>query len=255
MIVGVAASLIASMVWTAVLWIRSQGLMAVRVLLWLYVHGHSSLRISCASMICIENAGRYLLKDGNTRHGSYEPFGGVARVFDQGADELRMRGFRTIVRGGATVPGECLDLRGYIPRRRVLWFFRWIRKSEFIEEPTATAYRELLEELASLQFPHQVPLLSMRVCRQHVQPPWFGGNRDDPVARFFAIVKVRSGDEPSQALILKLSEWSETDTNVEWATDAELRSGRLRSTKAEVSNHSELLVSDCMNRADRAPAD
>lgn len=253
MLTAVTTGVIATAIWAVGVWVARTGAFGMRARAYLALKPRSDLRVSVASLACLEVDGKVLLKESRKRPGTLEPFGGVRLVFDAGVDELKSRGYRPQALGTNEPMANACDLRGFLRPRNFLWLRREIENSHYIEEATAGCRREVVEELQELGCPLTVPTaLSLRTIRTFEQGPWSAKSyTGQSQYRHFTVVCIRMSDEATRKFVHELFEWAKAFERCEAVTPQEVRAGRATVSGREIANHTALLFEGALSRPDR----
>jgi hypothetical protein len=125
---------------------------------------NSDIRVSFASLLVIQDGGRFVLIRNLRRPEAFAPLGGVLKYHDEAKPDLDSFEFRPEDYG----PGEIMksDLRGYLPRRFFPQMAKWFEAREGRESPQEGLARELKEELSeigvNIEIPNRLPLRLIR---------------------------------------------------------------------------------------------
>jgi len=149
MIQGIIASLAAAVIgalavfvsknhhWLGLLWYR-------------FLYAGRPIRVSFASLLIVQEEGRFVLVRMPRRPEAFGPFGGVYKIFSEGRRELSDLGYMAQEENSAASAAISGDLRGTIPGRSVFKFLRWFDGERGRESSTDCLRRELREELLEI---------------------------------------------------------------------------------------------------------
>lgn len=131
------------------------------------------IRVSFSAFLRMRDGDGYVLVRSLHRKEAFGPFGGVYKYHTSAARELDAHEFRPQCVGGSTDMER--DLRGFIPRRRLLGLTGWFDSGEDREDASICLKRELSEELGEIRVDGSLPpipqLLSFRLVRRVYEGP------------------------------------------------------------------------------------
>lgn len=124
------------------------------------------MRVSISCLLRLEHQGRWMLIRNFLRPETFAPIGGVMKTTASSRAILDACEFEPQEKGNHL--GMLNDMRGFMPRKNVFRFVRWLDKESDRESGHACVHRELLEELSEIKYEHILAVgfdLSLRLVR------------------------------------------------------------------------------------------
>jgi hypothetical protein len=207
--------------------VSREQLWKIRLLLCKFIAPREEMRVSFSALLRSAEGDSYLLVRSLHRKEAFGPFGGVYKYHDPARSQLDDLEFRP--QSGTAVDDMKNDLRGFLPRRRVLALTRWFDHAIGREHAGICLHRELIEELKEVRLAtrHPVPkLIQFKHIRRVREGPVRAAGQTYTQYRIFDIYDVAEPDEEVSQFLRDLRSAAATHKDLMLATAREIVAGR-----------------------------
>lgn len=221
-------------------------------LLYQVIFRNKNIRISCASLLKVEDENRFLLIRNKLRPNLYSPIGGANRYSTTAISFLRDIEFQHDG-NHSQIKGDKLkrDLRGFIPSKNLFKFIEWYSKNKDREENSLG--REIPEELTEIQLGKilkHTKGIEFNFIKEITETPHPVSGKNFLQFRILKIYEI-SIDSVDLNLFLE-SIKAEDNPNLIWVTSDEIEQGRDSNHNLIGSNASYLIANKKLLKEDVA---
>jgi len=185
----------------------------------------TEMRVSFSALLRIAESDSYLLIRSLHRRESFGPFGGVYKYLSGAVPRLDELQFRPQV----VSPDMRDDLRGFLPRRRLLSLLRWFDEGTEREDAGACLRREPQEELKEVHLSKQISLPEIphfRRIRRVSEGPAIAAGQSYTQYRIFDVYEVTEPNKDVARFLKELRSLATNDKHLLLACSHEIIAGR-----------------------------
>lgn len=215
-----------------------------------FIKPRVEIRVALSAILRLQICGQYILVRNIHRPETYGPFGGVYKYYDGALNDLDAMAFRPEDLG----PGNDMtnDLRGYIPRNRLINYLKWYSKCENRETAPECLRRELSEELCEIGSNIRLPkCLHFKKVRVVEEGPEFIPGLNNKQYRIFEVYDPIQERETRRfySSIFKLAK---SDSKLLAVAGNEILKGRGKDGRL-IAHHADYLIGGKRIHPDEAP--
>jgi hypothetical protein len=184
------------------------------------------IRISCASLLKIENENKFLLIKNKLRPNLYSPIGGANRYSTSATSFLKEIDFQHDGNHSKVKVDKLKrDLRGFLPAKKLFKFIDWYSKSKDREENSL--HREINEEFTEIQLGKILKYtkdVEFNFLKEITEVPHSVSGKNFLQFRILRVYEISSDFEKLNLLIENLK--TENNPNLIWVSNDEIQQGR-----------------------------
>lgn len=216
--------------------VTRERLWRIRLLPCKVVGRNQDIRVSLSAFLRVAQGDSYLLVRSLHRREAFGPIGGVYKYAGSARRHLDELQFRP--QGSSASKDMSHDLRGFLPRRKLLAFLKWFDEGKEREDHTTCLRRELMEELreARVAQGRTLPqLVQFDQLRRIQEGPARAVGQPFTQYRIFDVFDISDPSSEAIAFFADLRAVAETHKDLLLATSREIIAGR--STDGRVIGH------------------